>query len=260
MQEKEEGWGAFLAGVGVTTPIVAVISAALAKPKDYEDLKRFHSEWIPFVNRYKKRLELLNGLKISPPSGSIPPIISYGVAEAISAYLFGLDRAACAMAVRVVELGLKERYKEIEARDPKTKQGRYLGLHQLIDWALEKGILSKEDNIIAHDINQIRSYVVHDEPDEMKETDTLYLLESSFRIIEKRIYPKTDFKCMFCPNSFLFVVPTIKEVEDAIAQGNKLNLTCPFCEKINEFEPKILLGLAIGSPKKLNHEIEKTNK
>lgn len=194
MQEKEEGWETFLGGFGVGAPFWSLIGAVLAKPRDYDAIKRFYNGWVPFAKKYNRRLDLLKELNISPPTESIPPIISQGVAEAISAYLFGLNRAASAMSVRVVELSLKERYKDIEGRDPKTKQGRYLGLYQLIDWALKKGLLSKDDTIIAHDINQIRGYIIHDESDEMKETDTLYLLESSFRIIEKRVYPKSDHK------------------------------------------------------------------
>lgn len=250
MQEREEEWGIFLAGTGVVASVAALIGAALAKPKDYETLKEFYGDWKPVEEEYNRRWNLLNDLGVSPPTASIPDTTCNCIREATSAYLFGLDRAACAMSVRAVEICIKNRYREIEEKDPKTKKGTYLGLHQLINWALDKGILSKEDIIIAHDINQIRSYVIHDEPNEMKETDTLYLLESSFRIIEKRIYPQADFECMFCPKVFSFVVPTRKVVEDAIAHGNKLKLTCPFCEEINEFDPKIILDRTIGQTKK----------
>jgi len=115
-----------------------------------------YSEWEPLIKNFRDRLNHLSYLKVIIPYKffKINENCRTLYTESLYAYLYGLPNASLPLILRCLETGLRNKYKELEKKNPKK-----LNLNDLIDWA-ENYLRDKRE--IAHGFRILRN-LIHSE-------------------------------------------------------------------------------------------------
>lgn len=179
-------------------------------------------KWQGFIDGYNKRLGHLAYNKV------IEPLAFYKVengkqiyGEGIYAYLFGLKNSALPSLFRCLELGLKQKYIEIENKKPT------LTAFELIEWA--ETFLGKK-KAQAHDFRFLRNFI-HEE-DIIEEQDALESIRHITTILNLLFpYPTANLagNCQSCKNPY-----TITIFSSECYLGNTFTVQCEKCKSATQ--------------------------
>lgn len=152
-----------------------------------------YSEWEPLIKNFRDRLYHLSYLKVIIPYKffEINENCRTLYRESLYAYLYGLPNASLPLILRCLETGLRNKYKEVEKKNPEK-----LNLNNLIGWA-ENYLRDKKE--IAHGFRILRN-LIHSEK-LILEQDVLEALRH-ISIILNLLYelPKDAKFKVFCKN------------------------------------------------------------
>jgi len=129
-----------------------LLAGSVAAGLGYLIGKRHSTAWTEFQKTYEEQLAHLKYNKVTKPYAffrDLPQSEDFYV-EGVLAYLFGLPNASIPMIMRCLELGLKDKYKRTEGKDPPAR------LTDLIDWS--EVILGRRKEL-AHGFRILRNMI-----------------------------------------------------------------------------------------------------
>jgi len=174
-------------------------------------------EWEDFIKNFEKRLNHLAYFKVIIPIGLYPKIRNF-YREGVLSYLFGLPNSSVPMLIKSLEIGVKEKYKKEEKKDPPKNWN----LYNLIEWC-EQYLGRKKE--LAHGFRILRN-IIHEEKS-LKEQDALECIRHTSEILVE-LFPfstcKWGIECT-CRND----IEVLIEREKAYI-GNVLTVTCNRCK------------------------------
>ena len=177
------------------------------------------------IDKSKARLDHLAFFKVIPPIRlfSKVKVTTKFYKEAVWGFIVGLPNSSIAMSVKVLEVGLKRKYKE----------GRLIEL-------IDKLQVESSMKDLAHGIRIIRNAVMHEEK-EYSDADALEVLRHVSSILN-RIYPFNSLLLFLqCPSKHEFT----ESVENSkFYLANILRFKCPNCGKIVPY----IVGTEFGIP------------
>lgn len=179
-----------------------------------------YTGWDQFIKKWEERHKVLATTRIAPPIGFITKNKNFRLIykESINCYLAGITNAGLASIVRFLELGLKEKYLELENSKADGKK-----LIELINWA-ESRKLTKEK---AHNFRMLRNSIHTKQI--IEEQDLLEAMRH-ISICVSELFPSKpgsiSAKCAFCGFE---MSATLNGETDFI--GNKVEISCDRCKK-----------------------------
>ena len=197
-----------------------VLAALLIGGLGYKLGRAPFEAWENFINRYNERLGHLTYNQI------VEPIAFYGkvdngkiiYAEAVFAYLVGLPNASLPMTFRCLEIGLKQKHKEVEGQEPS------LTAYELIEWS-ETYLGNRAE--LAHGFRRLRN-LLHEESI-IKEQDALEAIRHVTNILNL-IFPFSAINltgvCAFCGKPYSLPI-----LSDQCYLGNTIPVRCDQCSR-----------------------------
>ncbi len=144
--------------------------------------------------------------------------------EGLLAYLYGLPNASVPMLMKTLEIGLKNKYKEIERKDKK------LTLENLIDWG---EIHYKKDKQLVHTFRHLRN-VLHE--DELLKDDNGFDTIRFISSVLNSLYPFYTIEIgITCHNQQCTATRLYEFTSNMCFIGNKIQLACLNCGKTFEY-------------------------
>ena len=177
-------------------------------------------QWEAYINMYNDRLGRLAYDRVVEPLDFYQKVKNAQklYAEAIFAYLVGLEDASLPVTMRCLELGLKEYYRQVEKTEPS------LTLFRLTEW-VEKSIGNKKE--LAHGFRILRN-LIHEEK-VIEEQDALEAIRHVTTILND-IFPFPEAiiygACNFCNTSYNISIPL-----DQCYLGNTIVVQCNNCRR-----------------------------
>jgi len=174
----------------------------------------------PLIDQFNKRLEALKYFSVIPPYGFLESREKAKVLfrEGTLSYLFGLPNVCMPSLVRILEIGLKEKYREVEDNEPTDKS-----LNDLLDWTEKK---LQIDTMTAHSYRKIRNLIHTDEL--VIEQDCLEALRHICNIINNIFFVTPEYllhsNCTSCKTS----VQSRRSTQNLIL-GSTVTIQCPVC-------------------------------
>jgi hypothetical protein len=177
-------------------------------------------QWETYINNYNDRLGRLAYDRVVEPLEFYQKIQNSQklYAEAIFAYLVGLEDASLPVTMRCLELGLKEHFRQVENAEPSMTS------YRLIEWA-EKSIGNKKE--LAHGFRILRN-LIHEEK-VIEEQDALEAIRHVTMILNN-IFPFSNAiisgACNFCNTTYNLSIPL-----DQCYLGNTIVVQCNKCRR-----------------------------
>jgi hypothetical protein len=179
-------------------------------------------DWEPIITAYSGRISYLANARIPKPFNFTYSVAEAGYiyTEAVLAYLFGLPNASVPTTLRCLEVGLRNKYREIENEDPPDR----FKLYDLVQWAQQ---YLRGRGEIAHGFRLLRN-LIHGQL-LVSEQDALEAIRH-VSILLNILYEPSDtvavlYSCNICGQGSQIAVP-----KQEFYLGNKLSTYCATCK------------------------------
>ncbi len=181
--------------------------------------------WDEFIKKYVERLNHIAYIEIIIPIGCFEKIKSSREVyrEGVTAYLLGLPNASLPMILRFLEIGLKQKYSDVEGKTPPNK------LVDLINWS-EKYLKDKTE--IAHGFRILRNLIHKDKL--VKEQD----IPEAIRHVSAMLNILHPFTCVKLSNfcSFCSKQSDVTISRELYWVGNVMAIKCKHCKMVNNLQ------------------------
>ena len=176
-------------------------------------------EWEPFINGVGYRIGRLEYDKIIKPNGFFNRVqyAPLWYSEGVRAYVYGLPNASMPLIFKCLEMGIKEKYKEVEKKEAS------LTSEKLIDWA-EQFLKDKKD--LAHSFRLIRNILHRDLIVEEKDVpEAIRHISEMLNLLFPYSNCTIEFDCMQCKTKYSL---NINFADNYL--GNMIPTNCAKCK------------------------------